>query len=378
MTPLAAHPQARSGRSWLCRVVGLTCALLLAGGPVTSAQAQGADRAKAAAAMAGNAMKAYEKGDYERAAELFLNAWRTHPANSGLLYNAARATHLAGRADQAEALYKQFLEQAQKDPKLEEKAKGYLDELRLKRADAKAAEAEQAVKAGDHAGAARLYLDAARIAPERHVYRMRAAKARFQAGDLDEAEQGLKAWLAQAPADAPERGEAQTYLDRIAEARKPKPAQAPTQPKTPAGPSAPGTQQGPGGAQPGPGVTQPGPGVTQPGTQESQLLAWSTIGGGVAAGGAALGLWLVAAGAQDELNAKLENRNGKGLVTDIGYAEAQTESDRIAGLRSGAAIAGGVGVVALGVGTWLLLRGKPAERVQILPTPQGAHLAVRF
>ena len=170
--------------------------------------AQGTDRSKAAQTMAATAMKSYQDGKYDRAAELFLNAWRTDPDNSSLLYNAARATHLHGKLDRAEELYREFRTQAKREPMLDEKAKTYLDELRLKRAEAKADEAAEAGKAGDAAAAAQLYRLAADGAPERPEYCFRAAKAELQAGRPAEARAALDAYLKKAPAAAPDRPEA--------------------------------------------------------------------------------------------------------------------------------------------------------------------------
>jgi tetratricopeptide (TPR) repeat protein len=326
------------------------------------AWAQGADRGKAAQTMAATAMKAYQDGNYERASELFLNAWRTDPANSGLLYNAARAAHLHGKLDRAEEHYREFMKQEKREPALEGKAKGYLDELRLKRAEAKADEAATAQKANDPVTAAQLYRLAADVAPERVEYAFRAAKAEFQAGRAQEARKLADEYLKKAPADAPDRPEAQALVARIDQpvvvkpaAVSPAPAAAPGSPTVSAAPGAP-----------------------------SRTPAWIALCSGAALAGAGVGLYFMAAGADADLEAKLAQKDkDTGLVSGIGYDEAVAERDRIGTLKTASVAAIGVGAAALGGGGWLFATSGPKTAMVvphpvIAPNQVGVLLAVQF
>ena len=109
-----SRSSARTAGRWLGLLLVLLCAAV-------SLPALAVDKSKVAEAMAVQAGKAFETGDYARAADLYLNAWRTD-ANSAFLYGAARSQHLAGRTDQAKDSYQQFLTAANADPERQKRA----------------------------------------------------------------------------------------------------------------------------------------------------------------------------------------------------------------------------------------------------------------
>lgn len=68
--------------------------------------ASAAPPSKIAAALINAAQKEFDAGNFERAGDLFHQIWRQDNSQVAALYNAARAYHLAGRADAAGELYR--------------------------------------------------------------------------------------------------------------------------------------------------------------------------------------------------------------------------------------------------------------------------------
>lgn len=324
---------------------------------VLAVPALAVDGAKAAMSMAKQAAAAYESGDHARAAQLYLEAWRTDP-QPAYLFAAARAQHVGGQADKALERYQEFLTKPGASPELVAKATRYRDELLAQRADAVALDADRARRTGDHALAARLFAEAFKLAPARLALLLQAGVAAHAAGDLAAAETHLSAWLAQAPADAAERAEASVRLHSTQQRAQPVLLAAAPTPVTVS--TAPSRSM--------PAIAT----VTAP---RAQGPAWLLVGGGTAllAGGA---LWYHAQGAERD---QLEHWRTTTVGGKIAGTDAQTYESLRAKVQQAhtvAALAGGVGIAAVGLGVWWLLDAPVA--VGPGPVPAGAALAWRF
>lgn len=358
--------------------------LLLLAFPVLLPQpALAVDVQKVAASMAQQAGKAYEAGDYVRAFELYLNAFRSDPV-SAYLFGAARSAHLAGQHDQATELYHQYLNAPNAEPERKQKAQGYLAEIDKAKVASLSAEADR-LRTEDPKLAASLYLDALKLAPTRVDLLYKAAVAEQQAGDLPAAEQHLTAYLAKAPAEATERSQAQARLDSIR--RKLHPEVTPPQAETPKIEVKPEPVPEPPKPVPNPPkMTAEKPAeirkietpVTVQKPPESQVnwAGWSVTAGGAALTIGGLVVLLGALGDKSQLNSDIQTTNPAGQVTKLTREEADAQVSAINTRMGVGAALTGAGVVAAGVGTWLLVR-TPA-RVTILPQPGGAVLAWRF
>ena len=73
------------------------------------------------------AQKEFGAGHFERAGELFLEVWQQGKAERPALYNAARAFHLAGKLDKAEALYREFQALPDQDAAVAAKIPAFLE-----------------------------------------------------------------------------------------------------------------------------------------------------------------------------------------------------------------------------------------------------------
>lgn len=106
--------------------------------------------------------------------------------------------------------------------------------------------------------------------------------------------------------------------------------------------------------------------------------AWGAVGLGAL--GVGLGAWWLVSGLQDsgDLDDRLDaTRAGD---TSLSYSEAQAENERINSTLVRGYVAAGVGVVAAGVGGWLLFQGQAGDQVAVVPGPRlaGLGLALRF
>lgn len=320
------------------RLVALACLAVLTVSTVRPAHA--ADNTKAAAALAGSARQAYDSGQHAKAAELYLQAWQAAPGQTGLLYNAARASHVAGLWDDAEARYRQFLDLPGHDKAIDAKVMGYLDEVRVKRAEDRARAATEAMQAGDAQAAMALYRAAVVQAPERFEWLPLLAEAERAAGQKESAREHLRTYLDRAPPDAPGRADTQRQLAEwvLADGQAPVLAAEESSGKTP---------------------------------------AWIVTGAGLAAAATAGWLWWHARGEQQDLNARLADRDSGNFVRGIGYDEAVAKHDSIGRYSTGAALTGGVAAALTGAGLWWLLRPAKAK-VVIAPMPGGVTVGARF
>ncbi len=235
-------------------VVLLTTLFALASLGMAARPALAADKSTVAASMAQQAGKAYESGDYTRAASLYFNAWRTSHEPS-YLWSLARSEDLAGQPDEALTHYRTFMEAPGGLRDRVPRAKEYIEAIDKQRVDARAKEADAAQRSGDARLAATLYLDAYHQAPARYELLFKAAVAEQGMEDWSAAESHLQAYLKAAPINAMDRVSAQARLEsgrrhsRTGTPEKAKPAIAAEPPR--AAPPAPK-------ATPTPVVTKPG------------------------------------------------------------------------------------------------------------------------
>ncbi len=327
------------------------CLVLLVAGaaPVHAAAPPAAAKSKTQAALIAAAQREYDAGNFERAGELFLDIYRQDNTAIVGLYNACRAFHLAGKLDKALELYRELLARPDLDPSVKAKVDNYLDDLRQKRAEAKADDANRAEKAGNYAVAVGLWTDALAAAPEKVAWILRLARAQHLAGDKDAALKGYDRYLA-LPADkAPDQADAARWRAEIA----PKTFDEVPVPKDPA----------------------PVVGVTKPAETPSNWPAWAALGGGVALLGGGAALYLGQADARATLDQQLADKQA-GKVAGIDYQSYESKRTELNGNYRNAAILASAGVVAAGVGAWLLAR--VPEKVAVLPSGQGALIALRF
>ena len=83
---------------------------------------------RAVVSVGEEATRAFEDGDFARAAELYLNAWQLAP-ESKYLYGAARCAHMAGHHEQAMAGYRRFLAAKGADERRVANVKRYMEEI---------------------------------------------------------------------------------------------------------------------------------------------------------------------------------------------------------------------------------------------------------
>jgi len=322
------------------------------------------DAGRAARAMAEQGTKAYEGADFARAAQLYHDAFRTDPSQPVYLYSAARAEHVGGLLDRAVSHYRQFAAIPGVNAGLSAKAKGYIDEVHRAQVDAQVQEAEAASRARHHSAAAQFFLAAYGSDNTRTELLFKAAVAEELAGENATAIGHYRDYLQKAPADASDRNLAKIKLSALEKGNAPPVAVTPQQPKQQA------VQQA---RQPDKPV-QP-PTLVTPAEPPSRWKTWAVLGGGVAllAGGA--GLFASTMSDAEALQKQLDQtRSGK--ITGTTHTAATTQADSINQTRIISGAMAGVGVVATGVGVWLLLRAP--ERVVVVPGPGGVVLAGRF
>lgn len=366
---------------WLMAIACGAVALGVAAAP----PAWAVDASRVASSMAQQAAKAYESGDYPRAAELYLSAFRTD-ANSAFLYGAARSNHVGGRTEQAAQLYTQFLTAAGADPERKTKAQGYLNEISEAKVFAMVGEADR-VRAEDPKLAASMYLDAIRLVPSRLDLLFKAGVAEQQAGDLTAAETRFGDYLKRAPADAPERNQATARLDSIRrklhpdakppvvtpEPPKPEPARSEPVP-TPPPPVAPPRVTAPPVPPSAPVVIEAGPRAPAE-SSPTNWAGWGVTGGGAVLAITGVALLIPALSDLSAYNADLAKTTSSGLIVGT-HEDASARASSINTQVGIAAALGGVGIVAAGVGTWMLL--KTPAKAALAPVPGGMQLVVRF
>ncbi len=353
------------------------------------------------------AQKEFDAGNFDRAGELFLEVWRTDADARPVLYNAARAFQLAGKIDKAEELYSELLALPALDSALAAKAEIQVAVLRTNRAERKADQAAQAERDGQHADAAALWAEAVRLQPTKIAWLARQARALQRSGQAELAASVFDQYLAQAPANAPGRAEAQAWRKQLPSPKaavKTPVAPAPTVVKPPVVPTPP-VVKAPAAPIPSdvkatepPQVQPPAPVVLTPkrlvptpvkvtystpaaavsqSTPAGSAGAWTVFGLGAAA---ALGGGVVLALANSDDNAlqqKYGPRGIDGTIAGIGRDQAHAEAARIEQQYLIGWGVAGAGAVATVVGLVLALR-TPSPTVAVVPNVAGAQVAWRF
>ncbi len=328
--------------SAVCLVMGLTSPGLLQAAPTKS---------KVIVALVAGAQREFDAGNFERAADLFLEIYRQDTTQIAALYNAARANHLGGRWQRAEDLYAELLATGKIDEATTAKVKGFVQDVHGKRAEQKADEAKKAEGAGQFSAAAERWAEARQLLLARLDWLLRQARAEQLAGHKDVALSLFDQYLAGAPADAAERVDAVRWRAELV-------------PPTPAPPV----------------VRSSRPEVTIPAVSAGKatpILAYSVMGAGalaLVAGGAILA---VAKADDDALQGKFKKTNSVGYIDGTTYSAAAAEVSRIEGQYTLGWALTGIGAVGAGVGTWLWLRGNESK-IAVLPVGDGLQLVGRF
>lgn len=170
--------------SWTRRsgvAIGLALALTLAW-PSSALCADAPAASKTVAALLAAAQKQLDAGNFERAAELFLEIWRVDKTTVPALYNAARSFQLAGQLDKSERLFREMLALADLDPQARAKAQAQLDAVLAKKAERRADEAAAAESAGQYDAAVALWAEALTLDPKRVEWLKRLGRAAHLGG----------------------------------------------------------------------------------------------------------------------------------------------------------------------------------------------------
>jgi tetratricopeptide (TPR) repeat protein len=314
-------------------IAALALVVLTAASPVLAV-----DALQQAAATAASAREAYDAADYSRAAALYLTAWQSAPGQVGLLYNSARAAHLAGQLQFATERYLHYLAIPERDKSVDAKVNGYLDEMRVRVAEQHAEAGDRALAAADSETAVTEYHQAVTALPNRVEWLAKLAQAEESRGNKDAARTHWRLFLAKTTADSPGHAVAE---QRLAALDKP---------------------------------TTPAP---SPSTPMGRLPGWIGVGLGAATGVTAVIMAGVAATQQSTLNAKLAEHDASGAITGIGYAQAQADHDAIGRMKTASLFTGLVGVALAGAGVaWILTHGD--AQVTFAPGPGFGTLTARF
>ena len=348
---------------WLALLVPLAFAL-------NAAPASAFDKQKAAAKMAEQAQSAYESGDYDRAAELYANAFHTDP-EPNYLYAQARAEQVGGKPDAATGHLEEFIANPQATPDRVAKARELLDGLHAARLDKSVADGESAARSGDYKLAAQIWLDVARQAPKRVELYYRAGVALQQAADLNGALAAFDAYLQKAP-DGLDRSQAKLRRDGVAEKLRPTVAR-PTVPE-----KAPGTDMAADKTNKNQTVA-PIATTTAPAVRPTPVAGYivAVAGLAVAAGGVVLDV--LTRPDISAYEAATGQTNAAGKIVGIDQQTATSQHTSIQNREIAAVALGGAGLAMAGVGTWLILR-TPDAKVTWVPGPAlaGGGLAWRF
>lgn len=323
------------------------CQALIVPGAVPLALA--APPSKAGPALLVAAHRELDAGHFARAAELFLDLYKADKTQLPLLYNAARANHLASNLDKAEELYREYIALPNADPAVIAKITPHLADIANRRAEAKAETAGKAEAAGNFALAAQLWADAVAMRPAKTAWLLRHARCLHLAGDKAAALQAYDKYLALAEATAPGSVDVARWRAELA----PK-----TFDEVPVPKDAPPTV------------------VVAPGELPSRLIAYAFLGTGVAVGLGGLALYMATQNDLEGYDAKVA-KPGSGKVVAWSLAEANAERDSLNQRIYTSWVLGGTGVVAAGVGVWLAFRS-PQGKVTVAPVRDGLLVMVRF
>lgn len=351
---------------------------------LTAVPAHAIDSARTAVSLVQQAAKAYETGDFVRAADLYQKAWRLDPSPA-YLWALARAEHLSGQYEPAMDHYRQFTANPGSESARVPKAQGYIAELETEMLKGRLRDAEGAIRSGNPALAAELFLQAYKLVPTRHQLLFKAAVAEQMAENWQGALDHYDRYLSLAPDDAEDRAQAisreavareklgkkplrvveRTDTAPVATVREEVSAREEVRGETPANTIKP--------------VSEPvEAGVHQkaPAPQGPRWPGWTGVAGGGALAIVATVLLVSAQTEASQLDKDQSHAAGE-LITTISREEAV---NRASAINTRAAIgwtAAGLGVAAGAFGAWWLA-SHPAETAVVLPTANGAALLVRF
>ncbi len=354
------------------RTTALCVPLVLLALLLTPLSALALDNAKTAVTMVQLAAKAYEAGDFAKAAEQYAKAWHLDPQPT-YLWALARAEHLATMLDAAAEHYRTFIALPGADPVKVTKATQYLADAETELVKSQIRAADTAMQGGKPAMAAELYLSALKTAPGRFDLLFKTGSAEQMAEQWQSALAHFEEYLARAPADAADRPQAiarqgwlRQKLGLTPQVITPPAVAKPT--VTPAPNVALTTAATGPSAQPH--------SVTAPAEARTAWPEWTLIGGGAAL--LAVGVTLVIGGYSDAttVNAAQQHAAGEligGLTYDQAAAQVSSANTRIG---VGAALTG-VGAAVAGVGIWWLLH-TDSRHAFVLPSNNGAVLVGQF
>ncbi len=363
------------------RLVLLLLTLQLVVAPIPHAMAAN----KTAVKLASEAEQALEAHNFDKAIDLYGEAWRADPHPEYLML-LARAEHLGGKFDLALEHYQAVLAAPNAAAERVVQARGYANEIERMRMEVRVQnayidaykrgqieeaqlrgsesaretalqlQAEAAAREGDEKSAASLYFSVYRSARDRDdLLLYKAAVAEEFAQQWRSAAGHLEEYLKRAPPTAPMYSEAVTRLEAVR--RRLGIVHAPLAAATQAAP------------------VKPVIVADAPRDDDTATIGWSLvkIGGAVALVG--LGSWVWTHNQQVDLDAQLQvGANGK--IHDISRAEAADRMQTINTHLVTSMVLGGVGVAAAGVGTYLILR--TPSRVAFVPGPVPASVAVAW
>ncbi len=231
--------------------------------------------------------------------------------------------------------------------------------------------AYNAYKAGDYKRAAIMYRAAWHTNPKMLTYLYNSARAAQLAGSLDDAERDYRLYIDKARRDSPEVAKAWHHLGEIGESKTAARKLAAKRKAAAGGKSHKRDRRR--------RVAPPPP--PQPSKTDNSGLAvpgWILVVGGAGAvvGGA---VFLSGASAdQRNLDAKQQLKDANGKIVGITHLAAIAEQNRINSDLVFGYVLGGVGLVAVGAGAWLLVASSSRVSLAPGPTPRGLSLAWRF
>lgn len=339
-----------------------------------AAQLHAIDSARTAVTLVQQAAKAYEVGDFVKAADLYQKAYRLD-ASPAYLWALARSEHLAGQNEGAIDHYRAFIANPGVESARVGKAQAYLAEVEQEVNKTRVREADSATRAGNPALAAELYLQAHKKAPGHVEWLFKAAVAEQMAESFPSALQHFEVYLATAPPTAEERPQAvarEAFLRKKLGLSPQKPTEPPaplaTAPETAAPPKPAATV-----ATAAPAVDH----VSQPAVAGAPSWpGWTALAAGAVVAGGGVALLVGATADADQLSSD-QAHPPEQKITALSREAALNRASSINTRLALGGTATGLGVLAAGFGTWWLLH-HPAQSAVLLPTGNGASLAVRF
>lgn len=330
--------QARTAARWL---VWLTLSSLGIG----ALPAFAADKKSVAAKYAAEGAARTDRAQFKEAAAAYLKAWKADPQAEYLWLLAQAETSLEQKENALEH-YRVYVATPGAEPRKIALAREYIDLIEPSSLRARIRAADNAAAAGNQAEASKLYWVAYELARQRwDALLFKVAVAEQESQQIQAAIGHFEEYLKHSTPLAPERPEAITRLENLR--------------KQVRGEAVVPTQQV----------------LMDAAYEESRTLGKTLlyVGGALVLVGAGSYWWTY--NDQSRLEGLLQpGANGK--ITAISRQEARSQVTDANTHVAVAATMGGLGLVAAGVGTYLLLR--PAPQVALSPGPGTAGLAVSW